>query len=255
MDYNFHTHTARCGHATGSDEAYVRAAIAGGITDMGFSDHVPFVFPDGRQRTYCVQMEEAAEYIASVRALREKYARDISLHVGFEMEYYPQYFDAMLAGARQLGAEYLILGAHYLPSDVFHFHTQMPHRGEKTLVEYVDTVIEAIGRGVFTYVAHPDVYCFIGGDEIYRREMRRLCEAARAADMPLEINFLGIREGRAYPTELFWQIAGEVGAPVTFGFDAHDPESAADRASLPTAKALVEKYHLNYIGKPKLHTI
>ena len=255
MNYNFHTHTARCHHATGTDEAYVKAAIEGGITDMGFSDHIPFVFEGGIERNYAVPVTEAQEYIASVKALKAKYADEITLHVGFEMEYYPQYFKDMLAGARALGAEYLILGQHYLPENIFTTPTVCPHADEAELVKYTDTVIEAIGTGVFTYVAHPDVFYFTGDQTIYRREMRRLCEAARAANIPLEINFLGIREGRTYPTDLFWQIAGEVGTPVTFGFDAHAAGDAADLVSLEKAKAIVKKYHLNYIGKPTLKYI
>ena len=46
MDYNYHTHTARCGHAVGEDEEYVKRAIECGIKYMGFSDHAPIRFPD-----------------------------------------------------------------------------------------------------------------------------------------------------------------------------------------------------------------
>lgn len=255
MNYNYHTHTYRCRHADGTEREYIEQAIVAGITDMGFSDHIPFVFPDGSERTYCIPMREAADYIATIKALRERYADKITLHVGFEMEYYPQHFDDMLASAKRLGAEYLILGQHYRPSSIFHYHTQLPHEDEASLIEYADTVVAAMNTGVFTYVAHPDVFCFTGDEALYRREMRRICETSLALDVPLEINFLGIREARIYPTDLFWQIAGEVGSPVTFGFDAHDVLSAADRDSLPTAKAIVKKHHLNYIGKPTLRAI
>ena len=36
---NWHTHTSRCGHAVGTDEEYVQAAIQGGLKTLGFSDH------------------------------------------------------------------------------------------------------------------------------------------------------------------------------------------------------------------------
>ncbi len=39
--YNYHTHTSRCGHAGGSDEEYVQAAIKAGYQILGFSDHAP----------------------------------------------------------------------------------------------------------------------------------------------------------------------------------------------------------------------
>ena len=43
--YNFHNHTYRCGHATGTDEEYVLEAIKNGYEVMGFSDHAPYLFP------------------------------------------------------------------------------------------------------------------------------------------------------------------------------------------------------------------
>ena len=39
---NWHTHTSRCGHAVGTDEEYVQAAIQGGLTTLGFSDHAAY---------------------------------------------------------------------------------------------------------------------------------------------------------------------------------------------------------------------
>ena len=40
IDYCYHTHTYRCGHASGKDEEYVLAAIESGIKVLGFTDHV-----------------------------------------------------------------------------------------------------------------------------------------------------------------------------------------------------------------------
>ena len=114
MNYNYHAHTWRCGHATGTEEEYIQYAIAHGVKYMGFSDHAPFVFPDGTQSSYRVQREEAPGYISLLRELREKYKDQLDMKIGFEMEYYPAYFDAMLQNVRDLGAEYLILGQHFI---------------------------------------------------------------------------------------------------------------------------------------------
>ena len=43
---NYHTHTKRCMHATGTDADYVKAALDAGLDVLGFSDHGPF--PDNR---------------------------------------------------------------------------------------------------------------------------------------------------------------------------------------------------------------
>lgn len=256
MEFNYHTHTSRCGHATGEDEEYVLTAIQNGIKHMGFSDHMPFRFPDGVESSYRVPMARAADYVASVRGLAAKYSDKIDLKLGFEMEYYPLHFDSMLSLARELGADYLLLGQHFL-------YNQRPDEiasSRKTdnaliLHDYVDTVIEAARTGVFTYIAHPDIIGFIGDGEIYRTEMLRLAEASLNIGIPLEINGLGIREKRRYPNDTFWQIVSEVGSPVTFGFDAHSAETAYNKESLDVAMKMVKNLSLNYIGEPKLVSI
>ena len=256
MNYNYHTHTHLCGHASGTPEEYVLRAIENKIEYMGFSDHIPFIFPDGFESGHRVPMAQAEKYIRMISDLSEKYKDEIEIKIGFESEYFPLYFDDMLKIAIDLGAEYLILGQHHLynghPDG---FYSGTPHDDENHLKEYVQNVVDAINSGVFTYVAHPDLINFTGNENLYNEEMRKICVASREKNIPLEINFLGIRGHRAYPREAFLKIMGEEKPPVTFGFDSHDTPSAFDGESLTVAKELVKKYKLNYIGIPKIINI
>ncbi|MBQ8759231.1 MAG: histidinol-phosphatase [Clostridia bacterium] len=254
MNYNYHTHTKRCGHASGEAEEYIVRAIEGGIKYMGFSDHVPVKFEDGTEGKGKMPFCDAEAYIGEIRALAEKYKNKIDILVGFEVEYYAEYFDETLKNTRAWGADYLILGQHYVVPENSKdaVHTFLAKESTEALEEYVSSVISAMETGCFTYIAHPDGYNFTGDDEIYIREIRRLCKKSLELDIPLEINFLGIRDNRHYPRELFWQVAGDVGCPVTFGFDAHNVQSAYDGESYEKAMELVKKYNLNYIGKPKI---
>lgn len=248
MFANYHTHTSRCGHATGCEEAYILRAIENGIKIMGFSDHMPFRFPDGHQSGFRVPMEQAHEYMSVLFDLREKYRDQITLQIGFEMEYYPKYFQEMLAYSRELGAEYLILGQHFIGNEGSDGrYVALPSDSSDELAEYVDCVIAGMESGAFQYVAHPDVFRFEGDPRIYGAENRRLCMAAKELDMPLEINFLGIRDHRHYPADRFWEIAGECGCKAIFGFDSHTAEDAYDGESLKTAQHLVETYHLELV--------
>lgn len=253
MIYNYHTHTQRCGHATGTEEEYILRAIKNGIKYMGFSDHAPNTFPDGYEATYRVPTKDALTYINELRELRDKYKDQIDIKIGFEMEYYPNHFERMLKNVIDFGAEYLICGHHF----VYEEHPNGQHSGHETnriedLCEFVKCVTSAIKSGVFTYIAHPDFFNFTGDGNAYNTQMRKICDASKEYNVPLEINFLGIRENRIYPSDRFFRIVGEVGSPVTFGFDAHTVESAYDGDSIAKAKALVEKYNLNYIGKPEI---
>ena len=252
MDYNYHSHTVRCNHATGSEEEYINTAINTGIRYMGFSDHAPFKFTDGYESFYRVPTALGKDYISVLRDLREKYKDEIDIKIGFEMEYYPSYFESMLKTVLDLGAEYLILGQHFINEEHPSGIASSGATTEEYLKKYVDLVVDGIKTGYFTYVCHPDLIAFEGDDAIYEREVRKICLASKEYNVPLEINFLGIRNNRHYPNEKFWKTVGEVGSPVTFGMDAHATVEAGDIKSLKTAEELVSKYGLNYIGKPKI---
>lgn len=257
MDYNFHTHTYLCSHATGTPEEYVLYAIKNGIKYMGFSDHMPLKFADGSESDFRVSVENSKLYYDEISRLKEKYSDKIDIKIGFEMEYYEDLFDEMLQNAVSCGAEYLILGQHYTkaenrPDAVFSYS---PHTEYGFLKQYVESVVKAIKTGAFSYVAHPDFFNFVGGVSVYKKEMRKICEASARYGVPLEINFLGIRDNRIYPNEAFWEEAGRTKAPVTFGLDAHSADRAYDASSLKRAKELVEKFDLNYIGKPRIINI
>ena len=258
MTYNFHTHTYHCHHASGTPEEYVLRAIANGITEMGFSDHFPWTLENGFHNSARVPVTEVPTYLSEIRTLQEKYKEKIQIHIGFEMEYYSEHFDKMKAKAIEYGAEYLLLGEHYAyPEDRT---DAFPHASKATtdasyLIFHTDRTIEGMKTGCFTYVAHPDVLHFVGDKELHYREMHRICLASLELSIPLEINFLGIRDGRYYPCDNFLKAAAETGAPITFGFDAHTVESAYDGASLLVAKKMVKDYDLNYIGKPVFRPI
>ena len=114
MNYNYHTHTYRCHHASGSMEEYINRAIENGIKFLGFSDHVPFVCANGVESVYRVTVAEVEAYISEISSLRKKYKNEIDIKIGFEMEYYQNHFDKMFENAVAWGAEYLILGEHFL---------------------------------------------------------------------------------------------------------------------------------------------
>lgn len=255
MDYNYHTHTYRCSHAVGTPEEYIERAIECGIKYMGFSDHIPLKFDDGFESLYYrVPESDGLDYINEIKALAHKYKDKIEISVGFESEYYPDSFEKMLDYAKNVGAEYLIMGEHFCREENTGrpWHTVIATDDISMLKMYTDTVVEGIKTGAFTYVAHPDIVNFTGERETFINEYRKICVAAREYNTPLEINFLGIRENRSYPKDFLWKVAGEEKAPVTFGFDSHEAQNAYDGESLVKALEMVEKYNLNYIGKPVL---
>lgn len=254
---NYHTHTYRCGHAEGDEKEYIEHAIRGGLKRLGFSDHTPYDFYDWGPRNRPIRMapEDLPGYADSLRALAGAYRGQIEILIGVEAEYYPKYFPALLTLLRDNGVRYMILGQHFLGNEIDEPYCAQATEDPRVLERYVAQSTEALQTGLFTCFAHPDLIHFTGDRTIYERQIRRLCEAAKETDTPLEINLLGIRDGRHYPEEQFWAIAGEVGNAVVLGCDAHRPADVFDAASEQTALALAEKYSLRVLEALPLRPI
>ena len=249
MIANYHTHTYRCGHAVGSEREYAAEAIKAGCRTLGFSDHTPYVFFDSEPRNRPMRMkpEELPEYAQSVLSLAEELRDRIDVLLGVEAEYYPKYFTRTLSLLRDNGVQYMILGQHFLNNEIDAPYSGLKSDREEVLDLYVSQCIEALETGLFTYFAHPDLVFYTGSDAVYGRHMRRLCRAARKTDTPLEINLLGLREGRNYPDERFWRIAAEEGNAVVLGCDAHRPEQLLAAEYEKAALELAGRYGIKPI--------
>lgn len=251
MIVNLHTHTARCHHAVGTDEEYVLAAIDRGLKVLGFSDHTPHRYPGEFVSGVRMTPQELPEYTNSIRSLKEKYADKITIHLGVEAEYFPELFPDTLSLLRDNGIEYILLGQHsILPVDGPHCGN--PTEDETILRQYCDRVIAAMETGLFTYVAHPDFIHFVGDSKIYEQHMRRICRNAKSCDLPLEINMLGLRQGRHYPNERFFAVVAEEGCKVVIGSDAHKPEQVLLPDNYAQATELVKRFDLNLITEPQI---
>lgn len=237
QDFNLHTHTVRCHHAHGEDREYVEAAIRAGMTVLGFADHCPQFFPvDDYYSHFRMRPELAEDYVASLRDLQKEYARDIRILIGFETEYYPETFEALMDFVRPLELDYMIMGQHFVGNeyDEGSYYVAAQGKREDYLDRYVRQVQEGLSTGAFTYLAHPDLVWYGGDPAYYARRMGELCRFAKEHDIPLEYNLLGQENGRCYPNPAFWDIAAATGCKTVIGYDAHEPQMLLNRAACVT---------------------
>ena len=251
MIANYHTHTYRCGHAEGDAGDYAAEAVKKGLQILGMADHTPWFFSDEELRSHPVRMppEDLPGYVGAVLSAAEAYRGRLEILLGVESEYYPKYFARNVEMLKAAGIQYLLLGQHFLGNEVGDRYCGIPCDDAGELARYVSQSIEGMETGLFTYFAHPDLFRFTGDDAVYEKEMRRLCRAARDAELPLEINLLGIFESRHYPDERFWRIAAEEGNPVVLGCDAHQPRRVTDPESEAKALAMAERLGLEVLTR------
>jgi len=278
---NFHTHTYRCGHANGSEEEMVCSAIKMGIEELGISEHVPL--PHYRQhllkslvairgpRSFLslvhafiqngpsmrMPYPDMENYLDKIKECQDKYQDQIRIYKGFEAEGLEEYFDYYQSLLYEHKVDYLILGHHFHKHCVHSDYYGKENMKKKDIYQYCNDVEKALETGLFSYLAHPDLF-LIGYKEFdldARTVSQRICEKAKELNIPLEVNAGGIRRGLrnvngemiyAYPNTHFWKIAVEVGNDVILGFDAHDP-SDFNEAMYKQMLDFCKEHNLNVI--------
>ncbi len=248
---NWHTHTARCGHAVGTDEEYVISAIQGGLKTLGFSDHAPYLEPYPSER---MDYEQLDEYMSSVLSLKEKYKDQIDIYLGMEVEYYPDQWNELSMYRKKM--DYCILGQHNIS---YNGYSSYNVKDPKHLSEYVDQLSEACRHGLCDYIAHPDVilYSYPVLDCSVKEAAERIAEISLQYNMPLELNTgSGVHHGMhryadglrfAYPTRPFFEVFAEKKCPVVIGLDVHDPGLFLTDTDLKRALSVVEGLDINWL--------
>ena len=247
LEYNYHTHTPRCGHAIGKEEDYILEAIKMGIKRLGFSDHI--ILPEqyeqpGIRGDYKLYQD----YVDTIKALKEKYKDQIEIKLGFEAEYIPtcvDYYKKIL----KKDIDYLILGQHCFFDGKWRFY---PYDNNSVygIKLYVDHIIAGLQTGLFSYLVHPDL--FMMGYDVWNDEMeqeaRRLLKACEDMNIPIEINVLGMTRNyngqfRCYPNDHFFALVKDYNLKIVIGVDAHMP-SHFNLANVEKAFQFAEKHHL-----------
>ena len=237
QSFNYHTHTNRCGHADiASDKEYVEYAKQVGITQLGFTDHVPvseLEYQDSEQRMH---ISDVDEYITSIRNLQQENPT-MKIMCGFEAEFDPM--KEQFLGKLRDKVDYMILGQHYVPSGM----SKLPQKNNPDYpIQYAKMLCQAMESGIFDIVAHPDIFMQFR-DSLDTEKKKNLfmqnaqiasqaiCNKAKELGIPIELNFGKINKGTimqdgqlAYPHSEFWQIAAKTSVSVLYGIDAHTPE-------------------------------
>lgn len=233
---NYHSHTPRCLHAKDAEEEYVLQAIRSGYRVLGFADHTPWPYKSDFVACMRMRADELDNYLETLGALREKYRSQIELRIGLECEAFPEFYPWLRELKKRGAVEYFLLGNHYDTSDEndggFYF-------GRCTTAEqvyrYMETTIAGMDSGLFTYLAHPDLFLhrYPAFDADAKAVCRAITKEAKRLDLPMEYNLLGLQRREddhahgsiGYTSDEFWETAAEFGGRAIIGVDAHSAAS------------------------------
>ncbi len=243
---NYHTHTARCKHAGGTDREYLDCAVRSGYQVLGFTDHTAWPFPGGFSSPVRMEACQMEEYASAILRLKEEYAPRIRVRLGAECEYFPDYLPWLREQKERLGMEYLILGVHYPPNEEG-FEPFAAAVTPDMILEYTELAVSGMETGMFACLCHPDLplKSYPEFDRFARRMSEELCSAASRLDLPLEYNLAGLRlrdasPGFGYTSDEFWQIAADYRCKAIIAADAHQPQALEDTAAFRSGREKLE---------------
>lgn len=231
---NYHSHTTRCMHAVGTEEEYVLQAIKSGFECLGFAEHTAWPYQTDFVSGMRMHITQLEDYVSTIRSLREKYKDQIRIFLALECEAFPEFYPWLTETKEKYDLDYLILGNHYDTNDdnggPYFGRCETPYGVER----YAQTTIAGMETGMFSYLAHPDIFLhrYRSFDEHAEKACRQICETAKRLDMPIEYNLLGHSRSEisrskgyvGYCSPEFWDIAKEYGNRCIIGVDAHSPQ-------------------------------
>jgi len=228
MRVDLHNHTPLCNHAQGNIDAYIQSAIDAKTEYFGFADHAPMDFDP----KYRMAFEQMQGYESDVNAAKLKYKDQITILLGYEVDYLPGHMDERVLNAN---VDYLIGSVHFLEGWGFDNPEFIGKWKEQDIDEiwqkYFDT-IEAMAKSkLFDIVGHFDlikVFKFMPKGDILKMAKNALI-AIKESQMVLELNVSGYRKkiAQPYPSQSLLEAAFALDIPITFSSDAHSPDQVA----------------------------
>lgn len=210
---DYHVHTARCGHARGEMEEYVRAAQKAGLVELGFADHFPLYFlpPGERDPGLAMSFDEFPSYIEEVAALQSR-LNPYPLRLGVEADYWPGREDELRRLLSGYPFDYIYGSVHFVGDWDVSDGRQSARYSEVEVQElyrtYFSLIQRAAASGLFDVIGHADVVKKFGHrpdsplDDFYDQTARAFARGG----VCVEVNTSGLRHqaGEVYPPGLSW---------------------------------------------------
>ena len=232
---DLHTHTRLCKHAEGRPEEFLSAALARGESWFGISDHCPW--PDGFDPMSRMDVSEYPQYREIVRTLRSK-AEGTPLKVlyAIEMDYVPGKMDSVRKNLEKEEFDYIIGSIHYIEDFAFDNpdlldEWKKPGTSEHVWDVYLKYLKEYVASCDFQILGHADLPKKFGyrpvESEIFLKRFSEIFELAASKGIVLELNTAGLHvpAQEIYPSKRLLQLAKRAGMKLSYGSDAHTPQT------------------------------
>lgn len=245
---DWHTHNELCHHAIGTIEDYVNKAIELKLKTIGISDHFPYEFLKNIERIphkeYAITVPEIENYLSTTEKLKEKYKEDITIRIGFEIDYFKNQESALNIHLSQIRNRLdFILGSIHILNffdgkgawgfDDSRFRDDYDYYGvDKVYMFYYQKLQKMVKTPEFDFniIAHfdlPKKFNDIPNNKeiIFNEAVKTLELIKKKRNIVMEINTGGLRKdcNEQYPSEEIIKEMYSLDIPILLGSDAHNP--------------------------------
>jgi histidinol-phosphatase (PHP family) len=239
---NYHSHCSFCDGRAPLEE-FVKEAIRQGFYSYGVSSHAPLPFPT----QWTMEWEQMEAYLDEFKNLRSKYADEIELYVGLEIDYLNEESNPSVARFTELPLDYRIGSVHLLydaagevvdidcSPAVFKERVDRHFNGDvlRVIRMYFDRLFRMVELGGFDVLGHADkmhynASCYHPGlldEPWYEALMKDYFSLVASRGYLVEINTKAYDSlGTFYPNSRYWELMKEYQIKVLVNSDAHYPE-------------------------------
>ena len=239
---NYHSHCSFCDGRAPLEE-FVEEAIRQGFYSYGVSSHAPLPFPT----RWTMEWEQMEAYLDEFKNLRSKYADEIELYVGLEIDYLNEESNPSVARFTELPLDYRIGSVHLLydaagevvdidcSPAVFKERVDRHFNGDvlRVIRMYFDRLFRMVELGGFDVLGHADkmhynASCYHPGlldEPWYEALMKDYFSLVASRGYLVEINTKAYDSlGTFYPNSRYWELMKEYQIKVLVNSDAHYPE-------------------------------
>lgn len=248
QDSNFHSHCTYCdGHA--ETEAFVKSAIDKQFRAYGFSSHSPLPF----RTIWNMDVEDMDTYIKEVNDLKHKYANEIELYCGLEIDYLSDQYNASSDYFTSLPLDYRIGSLHFITQDAdykqlvcidgpfseFKENINEYYGGDvhALIKHYYELMSKMVETGCFDFVGHLDkIYMNASGysefdvaSKQYTSQVIDLLHLIKEKGQKIEINTKVLsKKAMLFPHQQFFDTIKQLEIPLMVNSDSHYPELVND---------------------------
>jgi len=226
---DYHVHTSLCNHADGAMDDYIRNAIAAGLSEICFLDHLTL---HERGQRLSMTPDMVPLYYQTVRTLGQYYKKDIHVKAGLEVDFDPQNARAVQIIIDPLDFDVIGGSVHFLDQINMVSRKDTEARENEAIDKlcdlYIDRLYQMIETMDLDIVCHLDVFKKFGRrpNGAFETKFDAVLSAIRARNLTVELNTSGLshKGEEFYPSPGLIKKCHERNIPMTLGSDAHQPD-------------------------------